>query len=140
MPTLASVPHLPHPVPGHPLEADRRPHDVAGETLHRRLILGLDGDSVVDRKARVPPRQQQLGPLLGEQTLVLEKPHELVAEEQLGRTLINVRNRDPLPIPGPPPARNHGVKVRLPSICNRIYAWEYSGSDTISGESSGEGL
>ena len=38
-----------HPEAASTLEADRRPHDVAGQALHRRLILWLHPDSVVGR-------------------------------------------------------------------------------------------
>lgn len=49
---LAPVPHVPRPVPLHPLQADRQPHDVSGESLHRRSVLRLHPHPIVDRYTR----------------------------------------------------------------------------------------
>jgi hypothetical protein len=43
VPNLAPVLNLPHPVPRHPVEADRWPHDVPRQTLHRRPFSTIIG-------------------------------------------------------------------------------------------------
>ena len=73
VPPPAAEAHLPHPVPGHPLETDRRPHDGAGQALDSRLILRLHPHPVMDRKPGAPPRQRQLRPLVSEQPDALSR-------------------------------------------------------------------
>ncbi len=47
--SLRLIGHLTNPVPPDPLEADRWPHDVPGQTLHSGPVLGLDPHPVVQR-------------------------------------------------------------------------------------------
>ena len=48
--SLRPIKHLTIPAPSDPLEADRRPHDVSGETFHCGPVLGLDPHTVARRK------------------------------------------------------------------------------------------
>ena len=52
-----------------------------------------------------PSRQEQLDPLLTQQLLPPKQTEHLVAEQILGRPLVHIRHRDPLPGGGPASSR-----------------------------------
>ena len=58
----------------------------------------------MDGEAGVAPGEQELGPLVAQQTRLLQQADDLVAEEELCRVFVDVRNRDPLPAVCPPSA------------------------------------
>ena len=54
-------------VPAHPLEADRRPDEVASQALYGGAVLWFHDHVIVDREACVVvPGEQHPFPLLGE--------------------------------------------------------------------------
>jgi hypothetical protein len=51
-------------------EVHRRPHQVAGELVQTLGVLGIDRGSVVNAKARIPPGEEKVDALLGDESAV----------------------------------------------------------------------
>ena len=66
------------------------------------------------RKARVPPGQQEFGPLLRQQPDALQQANHLVPEKKLCRMLIDESDRNPLALLRPNPTRHQGMDMRMP--------------------------
>jgi hypothetical protein len=66
-------------------------HHVADEGLELAPIAGMHEDPVVHGEAALPPREEQLDPLLAQQPSSAKKTEHLVTEQLLGRSLVHVR-------------------------------------------------
>jgi len=96
-----------------PREAHRGSHHVADERLELAPIAGMHENPVVHGETASSPRIQQIDPLLAQQPSSAEQSEHLVSEERLGRSLIHIRQRDPLPRSGPAAPRTQRVDVRV---------------------------
>jgi hypothetical protein len=76
-------------------EVHRRPHQVAGELVKTLGVGGIDGGSVVNAEARVPPRQEKVDALGSDEPSVSKKSEDFVAEEALGNMGVEVRDGKP---------------------------------------------
>jgi len=76
-------------------EVHRGPHQIAGQLVQTLGVGGIDGGSVVNAKPRIPPGQEQVDALLGDEVAVSEKSQNLVPEDELG--LIGVDVGDGMP-------------------------------------------
>jgi len=86
-------------------------HHVADEGLEVAPVAGMHEDPVVHGEAASPPRIEQIDPLLAQEPPAVEKSQHLVAEELLGRCLVHIRQRDPLPRSRPAAPRTQRVDV-----------------------------
>jgi hypothetical protein len=77
-------------------EVHRGPHEIACELVETRGVGGIDGGSVVNAKTRIPPRQEQVDALLGDDLAVSEKSQDLVAEDELKG--VDIGDRLPRPV------------------------------------------
>ena len=76
-------------------EVHRGSHEIAGELFEPLGIGGIDGGSVVNAKTGIPPRQEQVDALLGDELAVSEKSQDLVPEDELGLVGIDIRDGMP---------------------------------------------
>jgi hypothetical protein len=65
----------------HPLEGDRGAQQIPGEALGGSSVAGRVPHRMVGRESRMPPRQQQLDALLGQEPLVAQQGDHLVAKQ-----------------------------------------------------------
>lgn len=78
-------------------------------------VVGIHGGSIVDGEAGMPPREKQVDAVLRNEPSVSEESEELVAEEELGSVLVDVRNGHPLAARRPHASGGDGVDVGIPS-------------------------
>jgi hypothetical protein len=68
----------------------------------------------VNAKTGIPPRQEQVDALLGDELAVSKKSQDLVPEDELGLVGIDIRDGMPGAVIEEEPARDDGVNVRIP--------------------------
>ncbi|HXV63453.1 MAG TPA: hypothetical protein VEK15_22320 [Vicinamibacteria bacterium] len=77
-------------------------------------VAGIDGGSVVNVNTRIPPGQEQVDALLGDELTVSKKSQNLVPEEKLGLMRVHIGNRLPQSLVEENPASDEGMNVRVP--------------------------
>jgi hypothetical protein len=65
-------------------DVDRGPHEIAGELVEPLGVAGIDGGSVVNAETRIPPEQEKVDALSGDELAVSRKSYNLVPEDELG--------------------------------------------------------
>ena len=58
-------------------------HQVAGELVEALGIAGVDGGPVMNAETRIPPGQEKVDPIPGDEVSVSKKSEDLVPEEEL---------------------------------------------------------
>ena len=64
-------------------EVHRGSHQVAGELVEALGIAGVDGGPVMNAETRIPPGQEKVDPIPGDEVSVSKKSEDLVPEEEL---------------------------------------------------------
>ena len=64
-------------------EVHRGSHQVAGELVEALGIAGVDGGPVMNAETRIPPGQEKVDAILGDEVSVSKKSEDLVPEEDL---------------------------------------------------------
>jgi hypothetical protein len=77
-------------------------------------VAGEDGGSVVNSKTGVPPGEEKVDAVLGDEISVSKKPEDLVPEEELGVMGVEVRDGKPRAVLEENPAGDDGMDVRIP--------------------------
>ncbi len=71
-------------------EVHRRPDPIAGELVQTLGVLGIDRGSVVNAKPRIPPGEEKVDALLGDESVVSKKSEDVVPEEELGLVGVDI--------------------------------------------------
>ena len=95
-------------------EVHRGPHQVTGKLVETFGVARVDGGAVVNAETRVPPGQEQLDALLGDEVAVAKKSEDLVPKDELGLPGVDVRDGMPRAIGEEDAAGDDGVDVRVP--------------------------
>ena len=94
-------------------KVDRSAQEVAGQLVQPLGVGGVDGGSIVYAETGMPPREEQVDALLGNEPSVLEKSENLVSEEELGSVFVDVGNGNPF-------------AIRFENASARIWFWSIS--------------
>ena len=95
-------------------EVHRGPHEIAGELVESLGVAGIDGSSVVNAKTRIPPGQEKVDALLGDELAVSKKSEDLVPEDELGLIGVDVGDGMPRAVREEDAAGDEGMNVRVP--------------------------
>jgi hypothetical protein len=97
-----------------PGEVDGRAHQITRKLVQSLGVRGVDGGSIVDAEARMPPRKEQVDALLRNEPLISQEAENLVTEESLSSVFVDVGNGHPFAVGRPHPPGGDGVDVGIP--------------------------
>lgn len=92
-----------------PLDCHGRAQQVPAEPLDPGRVSRRHAHHVVDAESAMTPGEQELDPLLAQQSLVAQQSDHPMLEEALGLACAHERHRHPLSLAGPSAARSDSV-------------------------------
>ena len=96
-------------------QVHRGAKQVAGEPVEPFGVVRIDGGVVVNAEAGIPPRQEQVDTLFGDELAVSEESQNFVPKDELGLMTIDVGDGLPRSITEENSASDDGMDVRVPS-------------------------
>ena len=88
-------------------------HEIAGESFETALVVAVHADAVVNREARVVPREHGIDAVVVDEVVLLEQAKDLMAEEELGSMVVELWERDEAAASGPAAAGDDRVDMRV---------------------------
>jgi hypothetical protein len=94
-------------------EVHRGPHQVASELVEAFGVAWVDGGSVVNAEARIPPREEKVDALGSDELAVSKQSEDFVPEEELGVVAVDEGDGMPRAVIEENPSGDHGVNANL---------------------------